>query len=60
MDNLQCTGEETRISQCRFDGWGNHDCEFQEAAGVVCRQNEEITTESPRPPEKLKHDIKVS
>jgi hypothetical protein len=62
MDNLYCTGEEERISHCRFDGWGNHDCENQEAAGVVCKPNEETitTTESPVIVKKLKHGIKVS
>jgi lysyl oxidase-like protein 2/3/4 len=36
MDNLYCTGKETELSACRFDGWGESDCEDSEAAGVVC------------------------
>ncbi|XP_014253217.1 lysyl oxidase homolog 2 [Cimex lectularius] len=40
MDNLYCDGSEKNLSSCRFDGWGNHDCEKDEAAGVVCINNE--------------------
>ena len=36
MDNLFCTGREYRLDRCRFDGWGVHDCNHAEAAGVVC------------------------
>jgi lysyl oxidase-like protein 2/3/4 len=36
MDNLFCTGREEEISQCRFDGWGQSDCDDTEAAGVIC------------------------
>lgn len=31
-----CTGREFRLDRCRFDGWGVHDCNHAEAAGVVC------------------------
>lgn len=40
MDNIQCTGNELEISQCRFEGWGKNDCEASEAAGVVCAGGE--------------------
>lgn len=36
MDNLFCTGGEYRLDRCRFDGWGVHDCNHAESAGVVC------------------------
>lgn len=36
MDNLFCTGKEKELSECRFDGWGQSDCDHSEAAGVVC------------------------
>lgn len=36
MDNLFCNGKETELSECRFDGWGQSDCDHSEAAGVVC------------------------
>lgn len=37
MDNLYCTGRERNLTDCHFDGWGNHDCEPTEIAGVVCK-----------------------
>lgn len=36
MDNTYCTGGETNLTDCRFDGWGVNDCHETEAAGVVC------------------------
>ena len=38
MDNLYCYGTEERLDRCRFDGWGQHDCDRSEGAGVVCRE----------------------
>ena len=34
MDNMYCYGTEKSLSDCRFDGWGKHDCERTEAAGM--------------------------
>jgi lysyl oxidase-like protein 2/3/4 len=39
MDNLYCNGREKELSECRFDGWGESDCDHSEAAGVVCKVN---------------------
>lgn len=36
MDNLFCNGKEAELSDCRFDGWGESDCDHSEAAGVIC------------------------
>lgn len=36
MDNLYCTGHEQELAECRFDGWGQSDCDHSEAAGVIC------------------------
>ena len=41
MDNLFCTGSENVIQDCAFDGWKKHDCGQNEAAGVVCRKNQQ-------------------
>ena len=41
MDNLYCTGKESELSACRFDGWGVSDCEDSEAAGVICYTNKQ-------------------
>lgn len=40
MDNTQCGGQELEISECRFDSWGENDCDPSEAAGVVCESPE--------------------
>lgn len=42
MDGLECRGTEARLDQCRFNGFGKHDCRHSEDAGVVCSR--------PRPP----------
>uniref|UniRef100_A0A672HD61 SRCR domain-containing protein n=1 Tax=Salarias fasciatus TaxID=181472 RepID=A0A672HD61_SALFA len=35
-DNVVCTGSETKLSECRHQGIGSHNCGHQEDAGVVC------------------------
>ncbi|XP_058813140.1 lysyl oxidase homolog 2B-like [Topomyia yanbarensis] len=50
MDNLYCGGKETELALCHFDGWGHSDCEASEAAGVICKENDEAaTTKKPIP-----------
>lgn len=43
MDDIYCYGHETQISECSHYGWGRHNCEMHEAAGVICKGNQEAT-----------------
>lgn len=36
MDDLACDGSETDIIDCKFPGWGQHDCGHSEDASVDC------------------------
>lgn len=36
MDDVQCTGHETSLTECRHRGWGRNDCDHGKDAGVLC------------------------
>ncbi|KAK7933217.1 hypothetical protein WMY93_004113 [Mugilogobius chulae] len=36
LDNMQCKGTESVLTQCAHNGWGNHNCGHDEDAGVTC------------------------
>ncbi|XP_035534569.1 deleted in malignant brain tumors 1 protein-like [Morone saxatilis] len=36
LDDVDCTGHEKSISDCPHRGFGEHDCDHNEDAGVVC------------------------
>ncbi|XP_075261218.1 uncharacterized protein LOC142352946 [Convolutriloba macropyga] len=40
MDNLACTGAETSLGECEFNGWTVSNCFHTEDVGVACRAND--------------------
>jgi len=36
LDNIQCSGTETSLTQCGHRGWGIHDCGHNEDVSVSC------------------------
>ncbi|XP_048191088.1 deleted in malignant brain tumors 1 protein-like [Perognathus longimembris pacificus] len=42
MDDVSCSGGEPHLRQCRFHGWGRHNCRHREDAGVVCTAQEQL------------------
>ena len=36
LDNVNCSGVETRLNQCNHRGWGIQNCYHSRDAGVIC------------------------
>ncbi|NXX73734.1 C163A protein, partial [Urocolius indicus] len=36
MDDVHCNGTESALSDCKYGGWGKHDCDQNREAGVIC------------------------
>ena len=36
LDDVNCSGSESRLSQCSHSGYGTHNCGHHQDAGVVC------------------------
>ncbi|XP_069120541.1 galectin-3-binding protein B-like [Argopecten irradians] len=41
LSNLVCDGTESRLDDCRFDGWGEHSCRHWQDVAVSCEQSED-------------------
>ena len=37
LDEVQCTGHETRLVDCVHNGISTHDCSHSQDAGVICQ-----------------------
>ena len=38
LDNVECTGSESKLDYCDHNGVGNHYCDHSEDAGVACSE----------------------
>ena len=45
MDNVKCRGDEQTIAACRHRGWNVHNCNHNEDAGIVCKNDSILPTE---------------
>ena len=43
LDNVECTGSETRLVDCRANPLGTHNCGHSEDAGVMCAEGSNCT-----------------
>ena len=39
LDNVQCHGRESHITDCRHNGWGHHNCSHSDDVSVSCIAN---------------------
>lgn len=46
LDDLGCHGNETHLAECWSSGWGTHNCQYFEAVGIACgeQQRTEVTS----------------
>ncbi|NP_998038.1 galectin-3-binding protein B precursor [Danio rerio] len=44
LDDMNCKGSESLLSECSFKGWGVSDCTHKEDAGVICAPGKNTTS----------------
>nr|XP_032627995.1 deleted in malignant brain tumors 1 protein-like [Chelonoidis abingdonii] len=42
LDEINCTGTEASLTECRARLWGDHNCTHEEDAGVVCSEQSQL------------------
>ena len=47
LDNLECTGNESSLASCRRYDYGDHNCNSNEGAYIVCPSHNQTTTATP-------------
>ncbi|XP_050961092.1 galectin-3-binding protein A-like [Labeo rohita] len=45
LDDMNCKGSESSLSECSFKDWGVTDCSHKEDAGVVCESGKNVTSD---------------
>ncbi|KAM9703287.1 scavenger receptor cysteine-rich domain-containing protein DMBT1-like isoform 1-T2 [Menidia menidia] len=43
LDDIDCTGHEKSLADCPHRGFGEHDCDHSEDAGVICSESVRLT-----------------